>query len=155
MIVWNQEGEDDIHNGLTRTRISCAVSRNDGGIWEFHQNVESILEGTVVVPGPIQPTIPQAMFTHKGTPALECNSQVSMVLPKNMGRWSYPSVLVMEDHVLIAHTYSSYAEPDKYPAGTARIKVLPLSWFYGGADPRSEQMKTNIFLKKVDLAATP
>ena len=155
LCVWNQENEDDVRKGLVRLRISSAISRNGGGMWEFFQNVESILPGSRVEPGPIRPTLPEGMFDAPGKPAPERDGQYTPDLPSDMGRWSYPSVLALDDRVLISHTYSRYDKPREVPAGTGRIKVLPLSWFYGGADPLSEEMKTNRFLKKVWGAAQP
>ena len=72
-----------------------------------------------------------------------------------MGRWFYLSVLVLKDHVLVAHTYSRYDKPEEFPGGHSRLKVLPLSWFYGGADPLAEDIKTNPILDKVWQAAEP
>ena len=51
--------------------------------------------------------------------------------------------------------FSRYDKPEKFPPGNARIKVFPLSWFYGGADPLSEQMKSNRVLDKFCRAAQP
>jgi hypothetical protein len=68
------------------------------------------------------------------------------------GNWCYPSVLVMKDRVLIAHTYRLYAEHETdaklvvdtsvgyvdQPTGKyicQKLKVLPLKWFYGGKEP--------------------
>ena len=155
LVVWNQENDEEIRRGLIRLRISAAISRNGGDIWEFHQNIESMLEGTCVEPGPIRPTFPEGMFDDHYRPGLERDRRYIAPLPKEMGRWSYPSVLVLEDRVLVAHTYSIYDNPKKFPGGHSRLKVLPLSWFYGGADPLAENIRTNIILDKVWKAAEP
>ena len=160
LIVWNQETETEIQRGLIRMRVSSAISRNGGGAWEFLQNVESLLEGTHVFPGPIRPTLPAQVFDDAGKPAHEIDPQYlarqpSAHLPERMGRMSYPSVLVCDDRVLVIQTFQRYDQRDKYPPGGSRLKVLPLSWFYGGADPLSEQMRTNPTLEKVWRAAHP
>lgn len=62
-------------------------------------------------------------------------------LPEGYGRWSYPSVYVAEDRVLIAHTYSvhdSRTSENMTPPSSSKLKVLPISWFYGGDDPTRE-----------------
>ncbi|MBK36823.1 MAG: hypothetical protein CME26_15010 [Gemmatimonadetes bacterium] len=144
LIVWNQESEEDVKRGFNRTRISSAVSRNGGGIWEFFQNVESMHEATRVEPGPIRPLRPAETYFPPGSPAPE--REVEHVREVDFhGRWSYPSVFVMEDRVLIAHTYSVYEEhPEqaeliyssrKEGGINQKLKVLPLSWFYGGKEP--------------------
>ena len=155
LVVWNQENDEEIRRGMIRTRISSAISRNGGDMWEFHQNIESILDGAFVEPGPICPTMPEGMYDDHGRPALVRDRKYIAPLPSNMGRWSYPSVLVLDDRVLVAHTYSVYENADKYARGSARIKVFPLSWFYGGADPLADDIRTNWILEKIWKAAQP
>jgi len=144
LAVWNQESEDEIKRGYTRTRLSSAVSRNGGSVWEFFQNVESLHEATRVEPGPIRPTRPAEFHFEPGRPAPERERE--HILPAQChGRWSYPSVFVMKDRVLVAHTYSFYEEhPDRAQLVLSRekpgsfnqkLKVLPLTWFYGGKQP--------------------
>lgn len=144
LCVWNQESADEVKQGYNRTRISAAVSRNGGSVWEFFQNVESLLEGTRVEPGPIEPLRPAEYHFPPGLPAPERDTgQVRGAAVH--GRWSYPSVCVLPDRVLIAHTYSVYEEHPtraelvlssrKEGACNQKLKVLPLSWFYGGKEP--------------------
>ena len=58
-------------------------------------------------------------------------------LPEGCSRWSYPSVFVYYDRVLIAHTYGTYDKKARYKIGS-HLKVLPIKWFYGDADPTGE-----------------
>jgi hypothetical protein len=60
-------------------------------------------------------------------------------LPVGYGRWSYPSVLVLKDRVLISHTYSYQDETgNRADIGyNSKMKIMPLSWFFGGMDPDS------------------
>ena len=144
LAVWNQEGEEEVKQGYNRTRISAAISRNGGSVWEFFQNVESLHEETRVEPGPIQPLRPSEYHFPPGLPAPE--REVDHVLPvETHGRGSFPSVCVLEDRVLIAHTYSMYEEhptraehilSSRREGGfNQKLKVLPLTWFYGGKEP--------------------
>ena len=150
LAVWNQEGEEEVKRGFNRTRVSSAISRNGGSVWEFFQNVESIHEETRVEPPPIRPLRPAEHNFEPGVPAPE--REVEHVKEAKIhGRWSYPSVFVMKDRVLITHTHTLYQEhptkaqtmalggqaarnmrPDK---ANQQLKVLPLSWFYGGKEP--------------------
>lgn len=142
LLVWNQESEDEIRRGLTRTRLSSAISRNGGSVWEFFQNVESSHEATRVPAPPVQPVRPAQLYTRPGQTPPE-PSEDSVFDAKTLGRWSYPSVLVLKDRVLIAHTYSTWEEHPtravmerKGPEGSdQKLKVLPLKWFYGGKEP--------------------
>ena len=125
LAVWNQVSEQEIRQGYIRTRLSAAVSRNGGGIWEFFQNVESIHEQRHVEPGPIRLTRPDTKFaSHSSLPAYENEAQWAGPLDERYGRWTNHTVCVLEDRVLIL--YSS------------TCKVLPFNWFYRGRDPHAE-----------------
>ena len=130
---------------LDRTRISAAISRNGGAVWEFFQNVESLHEETRVEPGPIRAVLPEEIHFAAGCPAPERDGTYIATASAH-GRWSYPSVRVLADRVIIAHTWSAY---DEHPteawltlssragegAPNQKRKVLPLTWFYGGRQP--------------------
>ena len=45
------------------------ISRTNGATWEFFQNVESVLEGTFVEPGPIRSSRPEGMVYGAPEPA--------------------------------------------------------------------------------------
>ena len=133
-------------------RLSSAISRNGGSVWEFFQNVESLLEGTRVLPGPIQPVRPADLYTDPGEAAIELDNK-SIIDEETHGRWAYPSVLVLKDRVLIAHTYSMYEDhptearlvlTSRQEGGiNQKLKVFPLTWFYGGRQPAN-----NMFFEK-------
>jgi len=163
LCVWNQESEEETRRGYNRTRLSSAISRNGGSVWEFFQNIESLHETTRVEPGPVRFHFPEERHSEPGRPAFERDP--SYVQPSIAhGRWSYPSVLVMKDRVLVAHTYGMYEEhhelaqlntparmPDHAgPKFNQKLKVLPLEWFYGGKKPAD-----NPFLKRAHEAAVP
>ena len=161
LCVWNQQSEEEIKSGLNRSRISSAISRNGGSVWEFFQNIESIFETTRVEPGPIRPVRPEEISFSPGQPAPERP-------PEHIrgdaigGKWSYPSVFVMKDRVLITHTYHLFeGHPTKgtlvdrrldesLEGSQHRVKILPLKWFYGGKEPAD-----NPFLKTAYEPAKP
>jgi len=159
LCVWNQESEEEVKRGYNRTRVSSAVSRNGGSVWEFFQNIQSLHETTRVEPGPIRPVRPAETYFAPGQPAPEREAE-HCVGAEVHGRWSYPSVLVMEDRVLVTHTYTSYEDhPTKAQlctdtrrlgANNQKLKVLPLKWFYGGKEPAD-----NPFLKQAYEPAKP
>lgn len=155
LAVWNQHGEEDIKRGYTRTRLSSAVSRNGGSVWEFFQNVTSIHEQTRVEPGPIRRIGPAEYTVGSGYPAPELESSYVEPADKDFGSWTYPSVLVLDDRVIISHRYFDYSmdpknarllksNPKDDSAGFIQVqKVLPLSWFYGGNQPYDNPMLSN------------
>ena len=136
LVVWTQQSEQEIKQSFIRTRLSSAISRNQGGIWEHFQNVESLHEETHVEPGPLYPVRSEGAY---GAPdgGVECDPESVVPLPEGYGMWSYPSVFVAEDRVLIHYNYFPCDSTGQRTTGQ-RMKVLPLSWFYGGQDPESE-----------------
>jgi hypothetical protein len=159
LCVWNQESADEVRRGLNRTRLSAAISRDGGRVWEFFQNVESLHETTRVEPGPIEAVHPEELYLPAGQPAAQRDGAYidSTVVH---GRFSYPSVIVLEDRVIIAYTYTQY-EPHPTRAEliarwkqedgiNQKQKVLPLSWFYGGKQPAD-----NPFLPMAHAPAQP
>ena len=146
LCIWNQENHEEIKRGFNRTRVSSAISRNGGSVWEFFQNIQSIHETTRVEPGPIEPVRPLESYMQPGQPAPVREAE-HILGAEEHGRWGYCSVLVMKDRVLVTHTYSGYENhPTKAQLVRHRIdedgnqmnqklKVLPLNWFYGGMEP--------------------
>jgi len=166
LCVWNQENEDEIKAGYNRTRISSAISRDGGRVWEFFQNVQSIHETTRVEPGPIRPTRPEEIYFPSGQPAVERNTQYVRNFDEH-GQFCYPSCFVMKDRVFIAHSYPAIYEThpalaqlqrtgwgEKHPETgqymSQSLKILPLKWFYGGKEPAD-----NPFLKEAYEPAKP
>ena len=161
LCVWNQENQEEIKRGYNRTRVSSAISRNGGSVWEFFQNIHSLHETTRVEPGPIEPVRPQEYYFQPGQPA-PAREVEHIVAADEHGRWCYPSVFVMKDRVLVTHTYSGYEDhPTKAQLIRRRkdkdgepinqkLKVLPLKWFYGGKEPAN-----NPFLKEAYEPAKP
>ena len=148
MVVWTQHSQRESRQGFMRTRLSTAISRNGGGIWEHFQNVESLHEETHVEPGPIENVRPVGRYHIDGSAAIECDPEYVVPLPEGYGRWSYPSAYVAEDRVLIAYPYTvhdSRTTENVTPPGSSKLKVLPISWLYGGDDPQRESM----VLKKI------
>jgi len=158
LVVWTQQSEEEILQGFIRTRLSAAVSRNGGGVWEFYQNIESLHEETRVEPSPIYAQCPEGKFMEAELPALERRAEHVVDLPVGWGRWSYPSVFVYRDRVLVAHTYSFLTpHPTRAelvngaPEGVnSKLKVIPITWFYGGKEPAD-----NAQLKRIREAAQP
>ncbi len=143
LVVWNQHSEEEIKRGYTRSRLSAAVSRNGGSVWEFFQNVESWHEETRVEPGPIRPVRPAEYDFEPGMPAAEREPEHILSLTKDDSSWdwriTYPRVNVMGDRVFVQYGCSRYSEHEtraeyKVEKGQ-RLKILPVTWFYGGKEP--------------------
>ena len=166
LCVWNQTSEQETKSGLNRTRISSAISRDGGRVWEFFQNVQSLHETTRVEPGPIHPVRPEEISFPAGRAATERDPQY-IGNREEHARFSYPSVFVMKDRVFITHTYKgmlmehpTLAQLIEHRTGDIHpetgeimgqyLKILPLKWFYGGKEPAD-----NPFLKEAYEPAKP
>ena len=166
LCVWNQTSEEETRMGNNRTRISSAVSRDGGRVWEFFQNVHSMHETTRVEPGPIRANRPEEIYFPAGQSAAERDPRYVKNFEEH-ARFSYPSVFVMKDRVFITHTYQgNYEEHAKLAQLVARgtgeknpetgdymrqyLKILPLKWFYGGKEPAD-----NPFLREAYEPAKP
>ncbi len=159
LVVWNQETEDEIRRGLARTRVSTAISRDGGRVWEFFQNLVSYNDVTRVEPGPIRVVRPEETYMPAGQPAMVRDPAYIQAVTANH-RASYPSCLVLKDRVIVTHTYLEYEEhetearikiPGKKTGGPSQVqRVLPLTWFYGGKQPAD-----NPFLREAYEPAKP
>ena len=113
LLIWNQASKKEIEWGVTRARLSCAISTDDGATWGNFKNLESLDGHTRLEPAPVgkpphnHPPIWESPYSPNG--ALNC---------------SYPSCSFVGDNVLITYDV---------PAGVCALKlrVLPLGWFYG------------------------
>ena len=137
LVVWTQQSYEEIRQGYVRTRLSSAISRNGGGVWENFQNVESLHEETHVEPGPIELVRPAGSYSVLPGKASANDYEYITPVVEGYGRWSYPSVYVADDRVLISHTHTVHDSVTGELSNNSgsKLKVLPLSWFYGGQDP--------------------
>ncbi len=144
LVVWNQQSPREVREGLIRTRLSTAISRTNGAIWEFFQNIESSLEGTRVEPGAIGFSRPEGIVAGPTEPAPERSADYVIDLPEKYCRCSYPSVFFYRDRVLIGHTNAHFDAEGKYVM-PGRLRVVPISWLYGGG----KNMQPNDALRKM------
>ena len=148
LVVWAQHDERELRQGYMRTRLSSAISRDGGVTWEHFQNIDSIHKGAHLKPGPIRIYAPEPTYpTSRSEGAPEFDPEYSVPMLEGYGSRSYPSVLVTKDRALIFYSYQHYSSTGDYIC-EARLKVLPVSWFYGGED----QMKESFILDKIRKA---
>jgi hypothetical protein len=144
LVVWTQQSPEEIRQGYIRARLSTAVSRTNGAVWEYFQNIESILEGTRVEPGPVHFERPEQMvYTDPLAQAPVRDPKYIVPVREDYCRCSYPSAFIYRDRLLVGHTWAHYDKDGKYTM-PGRLKVVPLGWAYGGA----KNMKPSPDLKK-------
>jgi hypothetical protein len=132
LVIWSQQSADEMRRGLIRSRLSSAISRTNGALWEFFANVESVLEKTWVEPGPIRFVRPEGrMGAGPLDPDPVRDPSYMEPITEAYTRCSYPSAFVYKDRVLVGHSNAHYDAQGKWTI-PGRIRVLPVSWFYGG-----------------------
>jgi len=133
VVVWSQASEQDIERGVGRSRLSTAVSRSQGAVWEFFQNIDSALEGTRIEPGPLRRARPAGVVLDRDRPQGVRPAASIIDLPEDYRLTSYPSVFFSGDRMLIGHT-NAHFEADGTHVKPGRLIVVPVSWLYGGAE---------------------
>ena len=117
LMVWNQESEEEIKRGFVRLRVICS------GQPQWGQHLGILSERGVLSSGNASGTRsdsavrPEQIHFEPGQPA-PAREGKNIVTVEEFGRCAYPSVFVMKDRVLIAHTYSRWEEdPGKAQLG--------------------------------------
>jgi hypothetical protein len=146
MVVWSQASEAEIRRGLIRSRLSTAVSRTNGVVWEFFQNIESILEGVRLEPGPVRRTRPEGLIHEPLRPPPVREAESMAVLPENLALTSYPSAVFHKDRLLVGNTNAHWLKDGTYVM-PGRLRVVPVSWLYGGPEGMKLTRKQSESLK--------
>lgn len=113
LCVWNQVSAEEIRSGHWRSRLSCAISRDDGASWEKFKIID--VQGVKPV-GKIIPGKPQLLRPEKN-----CGE-----LADDYGVLQYPSAGFYKDSVLITYNKQIY----KPPKAARDMVIIPVDWFY-------------------------
>lgn len=124
LIVWNQVSGDEIRAGYRRGRLSSAVSKDDGKTWGNYRTID-----TAVLPpaGRVEPDM---------QPQMARGLDYVGVLPEDYGGVDYPTFSVVDDTVILFFQRSMVNRRPGDVSGN-RLRILPLSWFYG-EEPAAE-----------------
>jgi len=126
LYVWNQLSRAETRKGLRRSRLSAAISQDEGESWSHFKNIEAIqnLADTAYVP-PDPDMSPVWGDDEIGE------------LPDDFALWHYPNISVIGDEVFVSYGWSRYgigtdAEGNKtlQRQGGGRMRILPVTWFY-------------------------
>jgi len=138
LCVWNQVSGREIADGMARSRMSLAISKDDGKSWCQFKNLESLDDAGHILPeDSIQDVDTEAQAIQNrlalmtGPTKREFSDQVKARYP-HWGGYShidYPSTaFTSDDHVLIM--YGVYADTgNDLPRGN-KLVVRPVSWLY-------------------------
>ncbi len=117
LVIWNQATAQELEWGLTRTRLSCAISSDDGKSWGHFKNLESLDDLTRAEPAPVgePPKIGRPIWEAPIRPAGPLNC-------------SYASCTFSGGNAVI--TYDFPAE-----FCSLKLRVIPINWFYDDSAP--------------------
>jgi hypothetical protein len=117
LIVWNQVSGDEVRAGYRRSRLSSAISKDDGKSWQHFRTIDRcVLPPT----GYVMPE-PERLIR-----ALDYVG----VLPDDFGSISYPSIHVVGETVFVTASRSQH-DPSSKKWNSGRVMYrLPLDWFY-------------------------
>ena len=133
LVIWSQASRKDLEYGLIRTRLSCAVSKDEGMTWECFNNFESLDNQTRVEPA--------ELWAPEGIATQVCWD--SPVPQQGYLNCCYPSCTFIGDWVYVTYFVApEYSSEDlreqaatsldaRWQATAAlKLRVLPVEWFY-------------------------
>jgi hypothetical protein len=120
--VWTQASEEETLRGLSRHRLTAAVSHDEGHTWGHFRNLESLDDVACVEP-------PDDFRIIRGEGGYQPPTDTGRYhrTPAHL-RVCYPSVAFVGDEVLV--TYDIDAGPDQPGLHGTRLRMLPRDWFY-------------------------
>jgi BNR repeat protein len=127
LLVWNQASGEEILAGLSRHRLSTAISRDDGTTWTHFNNLESLDDRTRLASPPAEPHVYRMVDYEYRQPV----DRVRYRFAPGCLRICYPSVVFHEKEVAIAYDYGHGVGELAERNSTTKIKVVSLDWLYG------------------------
>ncbi len=127
LLIWNQAARGEILKGLHRTRLSCAVSKDEGETWENFINLESLDDENVIAPLPPD--------WHE---IIEQREDYWYYQPSNTERYHrapgvlricYPDVQFVGDEAVIVYDYG-WGTYGPSTTGT-KLRSIPLDYLRG------------------------
>ena len=123
LMVWNQASRQEIVTSKCRSRLSCAISRDEGETWENFKNLEALDDVNVVTPPPACDTIacqPYEVYGGLQPEPAERYHRVPGAL-----RICYPTIAFAGDEVAITYDLGGGI----CNGMGARLRVIPQEWF--------------------------
>ena len=129
LVIWTQASVEERERYLTRHRLSCAISRDEGKTWEKFKNLESLDDVSRVEP-------PTDIRVIRANPEKYPEAKEGYHQPRDRKRYhkapgalrcAYPTCTFVDDQAVITYGYGSRHGPIGYVA--CKIRVLPQAWF--------------------------
>ena len=122
LCVWNQVSGDEIRRGFRRSRLSLAISTDDGGSWGHFKTLE--VGGPADRANRIAPTTKLVWFAARKNLA---------ILPADMIYVSYPNAHFFGDEVVLLYDFGPQLDASTDPPSWPRhrkIVIRPIAWLY-------------------------
>ena len=116
VVVWNQTSADEIRRGYYRSRLSAALSKDEGESWTNFRTVDcspGLPEIGRVEPPPVK--------------HIRVNEDAGQ-LAEGFVMYHYPRVVCTSEKALLV--YSADHFPNGRRVHEKKLKVLPVEWFY-------------------------
>ncbi|MBM3786836.1 MAG: exo-alpha-sialidase [Acidobacteria bacterium] len=124
LLLWNQASAGEIRAGLSRHRLSSAVSKDGGATWNHFRNLESMDDRTRLEP----PDRREVLRSEGGYRQPQDRARYPHS-PANL-RICYPTVTFSGNEVAIAYDYG-YGPGEFEKRSATRIKIVTKAWLYG------------------------
>jgi hypothetical protein len=116
LVVWNQTSADEIRRGYYRSRLSTALSSDEGQSWTHFKTVDC---------GPGLPDV--GRIEPPPVKHIRVNEDAGE-LAEGFAMYHYPTIACTSEKVLL--TYKADRYPDGRRVRKTKLKVLPVEWFY-------------------------
>jgi hypothetical protein len=126
-LIWNQISTEEILSGLSRHRLSTAISKDEGTSWSHFRNLESLDDRTHIEPPPPPPQV----YRMKNGALLQPTDLKHY--PHAPGcLWAcYPTAVFWKNEVAIAYDYGYGVGEIAPPNSATKVKIVSLDWLYG------------------------
>jgi len=122
LCFWNNVSGDEIRAGYRRGRLSTAISKDDGTTCQHFRTVDR-----VVLP-------PAGYVAPDPEPGMARSFKYVGELPDDYGNVDYPNIAFHGDNVILTW-HRKVVKPRPGDVMGARLRILPLSWFYEDDPP--------------------
>jgi sialidase-1 len=124
LVIWTQTSAEEFQQYLTRHRLTCAVSRDEGKTWQNYRNLESLDDVTQVEPAELKRYQVDPKYTGYHQP----EDRQRYHRAPGVLRVGYPTCTFLDDRAIITYGYGCADDPIGYVA--CKIRVVPTTWFY-------------------------
>ena len=125
LMIWNQVSRGESLQGLSRHRLSCAISKDEGRTWENFKNLESLDDETVIKPPPSDRIEVIEQWEDPGH--YQPGNTKRYHRAPGVLRVCYPDVAFVGSEAIIVYDYGAGTLGDS--TGGIKLRAVPVDWF--------------------------